>query len=156
MMWAVPEHHELSMSRKDGSGLRHFGIAFLLAVLLYVVLYKVIEHRRLAKGPWVVTFISQTNAQPELLIRQDALKIREFRVRFTHGESLKGGSETVRFDTARAVPFEVPFGQCIFLDTSFLPGTVTLRCFDHELELLPRGIVADHKLNPWSNGSLSL
>ena len=51
------------------------------------------------------------------------------------------------------VPYEVPFGQCIFMDTTFLPGTLTFRMFGHELELLPRTLVVDHQEQPWRSGT---
>ncbi|HWI58463.1 MAG TPA: hypothetical protein VNZ22_14660, partial [Bacillota bacterium] len=56
---------------------------------------------------------------------------------------------TLQFDQARDVPFTVPFGSCIFMDTTFLPGTVTLRLFSHEIELLPRTLIIDHQEHPW-------
>jgi hypothetical protein len=33
-----------------------------------------------------------------------------------------------------------------------LPGTVTLRLFGHEIELLPRVLIIDRKEHPWKAG----
>jgi len=51
------------------------------------------------------------------------------------------------------VPYEVPFGTCVFMDTTFLPGTVTLRLYGHEIELLPRVLVIDQQEHPWISDS---
>ena len=40
----------------------------------------------------------------------------------------------------------------IFQDPTFLPGTVTLRQFGHEIELLPRVLIIDKKEIPWRAG----
>jgi hypothetical protein len=139
---------------KDRSGLRHFFIAFLLAILLYVVAFHWIEHRRGAKGPWVVSFISESGQPPSLLINQHALGITNVSVVFENART-NAFSETIRFESARSVPFLVPFGECIFLDSTFLPGTVTLRCFGHEIELIPRVLIVDHKAHAWTTARVA-
>jgi hypothetical protein len=53
------------------------------------------------------------------------------------------------FREPKLVPYEVPFGQCVFMDTTFLPGTLTLQLFGHEIELLPRVLVVDRQEHPW-------
>ena len=47
------------------------------------------------------------------------------------------------------MPYEVPFGNCVFMDTTFLPGTITFQLFGHEIELLPRVLVIDRQEHPW-------
>jgi hypothetical protein len=39
------------------------------------------------------------------------------------------------------------------MDTTFLPGTVTLQVFNHEIELLPRVLVIDGQEHPWLSES---
>ena len=51
------------------------------------------------------------------------------------------------------MPYEVPFGNCVFMDTTFLPGTVTLQLFGHEIELLPRVLVIDRQEHSWRPGN---
>jgi hypothetical protein len=46
----------------------------------------------------------------------------------------------------------VPFGKCVFLDTTFLPGTVVLDLFGHEVQLLPRVLTIDHVEHAWHSG----
>jgi hypothetical protein len=38
------------------------------------------------------------------------------------------------------------------MDTTFLPGTLTLRAFGHEIEFLPRVMIIDHEEHPWKPG----
>jgi hypothetical protein len=69
------------------------------------------------------------------------------------GTNLPGlpAAVVVRFDgpSRRAAP---PFGSVKFLDTTVLPGTVTLDLFGHEVELLPRTLIVDKREHPWSSG----
>ncbi len=57
---------------------------------------------------------------------------------------------TLVFDQPREVPFDVPFGKCIFMDATRLPGTVTLVLFGHEIELRPRTLTLDEKDYNWA------
>ena len=139
--------------RSEGAA-RHFIFAFLLAVVGYAVVYHVIEHHRVRKGPWRVTFQKAGTAPPELLISQPSLHIEDVRL-ILPAESAgpTNLNRTLVFDQPRAVPYEVPFGQCVFMDTTFLPGTLTFRMSGHEIELLPRVLVLDRQEVPWASGS---
>ena len=46
----------------------------------------------------------------------------------------------------------VPFGHVIYLDTTFLPGSVVFGLFGHEIQLLPRVLIVDRKELPWRPG----
>src|ERR1035438_8148101 len=129
---------------------KHLILAFLLALLGYIVFYQAIEHRRTRKGPWRVTFTRTAAGAPVILIDQPKLAITNVQLSFA-GEFLPATNRTVTliFDQPRPVPYAVPFGNCIFMDTTFLPGTVTLQLFGHEIELLPRVLVLDHEEHPW-------
>jgi hypothetical protein len=135
---------------KQLGDLRHFLIAFLLALVLYTGAYFFIEHRRVARQPWSITFEQSSNA-PALVIAQPDLRIQT-RIAFD-GLPLSSNQpeQVIVFKQPRAVPFDVPFGKCIFLDTTFLPGTVTLQCFGHELEMIPRVLIIDHREISWTN-----
>lgn len=152
------------MSRYKGrvklkkEGLRVFATAFAIAVVGYVLLFYVIERRRPQRGPWTVTFDAKTNGVASLVINQHRLGITNVQVSlFLTNAVLTEVAEDVRFDFARQVPFALPFGRCLFLDTTFLPGTVTLQLGQHELELLPRVLIIDHKEHVWrSNAKIDL
>ena len=134
--------------------LKHFGYAFLIAVVGYVVLYNLIERARIRRTPWEITF-TQTNGTPALIVRQDQLAAESRTVIF-RGANLASWAaqkpERILFDQARPVPFPVPFGQCIFLDTTFLPGTVVFELFGHTVEFMPRALIIDNQPHEWDSG----
>ena len=130
--------------------LQHTLVAFGIALLVYVTFYTAIEHRRTRAGPWQVTFTHGTASARAIIINQPALGITNVQISFVgESNSLPEAGRTLQFGDARAVPFEVPFGKCVFLDTTFLPGTVALNLFGHELQLLPRVLTIDHTEHPW-------
>lgn len=135
---------------KPDNPLKHFVLAFLLALLCYAVSYRAIEHRRVRKGPWQVTFTNLVAGVPEIVVNQPALAITNARLIFP-GQAFPSSAVlgTLAFSQPRPVPYDVPFGKCIFMDTTFLPGTLTLNLFGHEIELLPRVLMIDHEEHPW-------
>jgi len=136
--------------KSDGL-LRHALVAFLLAAAVYALIYSVIEHSRTRKGPWTVAFTTK-GSSPALVVNQAKLGLTNAVILFS---SLPAPTNTATlvFSSPRPVPFEVPFGQCIFMDSTFLPGTLTFQLFGHELELLPRVLIIDHEEHPWVSGS---
>ncbi len=57
------------------------------------------------------------------------------------------------FAQPRPVPYPVPFGTCVFMDTTFLPGTVSFtNIFGHDIELLPRVLIIDRQEHAWKSG----
>ncbi|HTL56735.1 MAG TPA: hypothetical protein VL361_13720 [Candidatus Limnocylindrales bacterium] len=146
---------------KSDGPLKHFALALFLAVACYALFYPTIEHRRTRKGPWEVTFTSLTESNasiPVVIINEPKLAITNVQILFLE-EKLPPTQLPIKlvFSEAKAVPFEVPFGKCIFMDTTFLPGTLTLRLFNHEVELLPRVLITDQREHPWlSNNSITV
>lgn len=139
---------------KSDGPLKHFILAFLLAVICYAFFYHTIEHRRTRKGPWEITFTNDANRNAALVINQPKLAITNAQIAFSDRPvAASFDPATLLFSEPRPVPFEVPFGKCIFMDTTFLPGTVTMRLFDHEIELLPRVLVIDRQEHPWLSDS---
>ena len=133
---------------------KHLILAFLLALVGYAVFYQAIEYRRTRKGPWRVTFTRNAAGAPMILIDQPKLAITNVQLNFA-GEPLPATNRPVIliFDQPRPVPYAVPFGDCVFMDTTFLPGTVTFHLFGHEIELLPRVLVLDREEHRWQSGA---
>ncbi|MBI5772796.1 MAG: hypothetical protein HZA89_03510 [Verrucomicrobia bacterium] len=127
--------------------LKHVALAFLMAVTLYVVAYGCDRHLRLRRGPWQVSFTAETNGTPAVIIRHAKLGVEEFKIIFA-GEQLPASFRpaTVVFDTPAKPP---PFGQWVFDDLMWLPGTVTLNLFGHGVQLLPRTLTVDVKEHAW-------
>ncbi len=128
---------------------KHFALAFLLALAAYVLVFWAIEHRRTRKGPWQVTFTTATTGVPALVVNQPWLGITNVQIHFLAQPALTNRAVTLSFREPRPVPYALPFGQCVFMDTTFLPGTVTMQLFNHEVELLPRVLTIDHQEHPW-------
>ena len=139
--------------KADGA-FRHILLALVLAVICYAFFYRNIENRRIRKGPWQVTFTANTNQEALLVINQSKLAITNVQICFS-GQPLPASnvSTTMVFNVPQPVPYEVPFGKCLFMDTTFLPGTVTFSLFGHEVELLGRVLVIDRQEHPWVSES---
>jgi hypothetical protein len=138
-----------SAMRDDGI-LKHLALAMVIAIVFYVAGFSWLEHRRLVGGPWEVTFRTDAAGKPSLLIDQPHLGISET-VLFAAGQTQRTNlSRMVRFTQGTT---ELPFGEMIYQDPTFLPGTVTMRLFGHQIELLPRVLTIDKKPYPWKAGS---
>jgi hypothetical protein len=139
---------------KPDGALKHFVLAFLLAAICYAFFYSKIENRRTRKGPWEITFTNDAAGNPSLVINEPKLAITNAQITFTNQRlTVPLSPATMVFQQPRPVPYAVPFGKCVFMDTTFLPGTVTLEVFNHQLELLPRVLVIDRQEHPWLSES---
>ena len=136
---------------KSDNLFRHLAIPFGIAVLVYIVFYAGIEDRRTRKGPWQVTFTNDASGAPALLIDQTNLALTNVLITFP-GETNRAPSTSLVFRQPQPVPYEMPFGQCVFMDTTFLPGTIVFDLFGHEIQLIPRVLTIDKKEIPWQSG----
>jgi hypothetical protein len=133
---------------KRGSLALQVILLFVACVAGYAVVFKWIEHRRVANGPWTVTFANDSG-HPVLEVNQPALKLQRVRIVFSNAPGATNASQTIQFSRARKVPFDLPFGQCVFQDPLFQPGTVAMKVFGHEVQLMPRALTIDGKERPW-------
>ncbi len=130
--------------------LKHVALVGIIAVVGYFSLYALDSHLRVRKGPWVVTFAAETNGTPFILVNQPALGVRDVKVRFNGVQSpLTNAPVTVRFTEPETQP---AFGELRFQDATYLPGTVTLLVFNHEVEFIQRGLALDRKEHAWQPG----
>jgi hypothetical protein len=134
--------------------LRHVLIAFGIAVALYAVFYSAIEHRRVRQGPWHVTFTTNAAGAPALVINQPALAITNVQIEFPGRPVPAEPGAILRFDQPRQFPYDVPYGKVVFMDTTFLPGSVVFNLFGHEIELLPRTLIIDQEEHAWQSHSV--
>jgi hypothetical protein len=139
----------------SGGLFKHLAVAFVIALALYVFAYHAIEHRRNRNGPWRIAFTNDPAGRPTLQINQPALGLTNLLLVF-EGEQLSPTNtlDSLVFDIPKPVPYPVPFGRCLFMDTTFLPGTLTFQMFGHELELLPRVMILDHEERKWISGEI--
>ncbi len=132
---------------------RVFAIPALLALVGYVVFYACDARLRVTNGPWEVEFLQDTNGTPSLRINQERLGIHDVEIRFVGeqaGADLPSVPTRIRFDQPN---LPVPFGRTAFDDLMFLPGTVVLHCFGHEVQLVPRTLYLDRTGIDWTNGA---
>ncbi len=133
-------------------------VLFGVALIFYILTYTVIEGRRNRKGPWQVTFTRDVIGEAALSIDQPALGITNAGIVFRgNAVPVNFTGSVLRFGEPRPVPYDLPFGQCAFMDTTFLPGTIVFsNVFGHEIQLLPRVLTIDKREYPWRNGATYL
>jgi len=131
--------------------LKHIALAFGIAVVVYVCAYALDRHLRLRNGPWRVTFQTESNGTPAIAISQARLGVSDLRIIFP-GENLGSNAlpSTIVFDAPAKI---APWGEVIFDDLMYLPGTVTFNLFGHEIELLPRVLIVDRREHSWAVAS---
>jgi len=122
---------------------------FFGAVVFYFASFYGVEFLRHRRGPWELDFRKGAQGSPEVVIAQPMLGVRDVKLVF-HGDVMTSDAAAVRFDRVERVP---AFGQLIFHDLTFLPGVLTFDFFGHEIELLPRVLVANKKEITWRSGA---
>ena len=129
---------------------RHLLITFLAALVLYIVGYWFIESRRTVDAPWQAAFTVDADHRLTLEISEQSLNlgpvVLQFAAPVTNGPMPR---TEVAFNQPRPVPFAVPVGQCIFQDTTFLPGTVVLHVGGVDIQMLPRALTIVCNEFPW-------
>lgn len=124
---------------------------FVLAVVFYALAWTWMKSRQTGKGPWQVTFTTNSVGVPQMIIAQPALGISNVVVRF-EGEQLTptNGTGSVAFNKPR---METPFGRVVYDDLMFQPGSVAVDVFGHVVEMIPRNLGLNGKTNHWQSGS---
>jgi hypothetical protein len=134
---------------------KHFLLPLVFALAGYAFFYHFIESRRTRNGPWQLTFATNAGGAPEMIVNQQKLGVANKRINFTgQGSGSSSLPVTLEFSQPRPVPYDVPFGKCVFVDSTFLPGTLTLEMFGHEVELLPRVLIIDHQEHAWRTNEI--
>ena len=136
---------------QSGFSARSITIFFVGVLLLYLGAFYGCEHVRARKGPWEVQFITDATGRPSVVVYQPKLGISAVEILFSDEQvTTTNLSERVAFRR----PFTpTPFGKEIYEDLTFLPGVVTFDFFGHEIELLPRVLIANKKEIPWRSDS---
>jgi hypothetical protein len=123
---------------------------FIFCLFAYVTFYGGCEIIRRKHGPWELTFRRETNGTPVLSITQRKMGLTNVTVSFP-GETTKIAEEFRVYMLPNTN--STPFGPTIFQDGTVLPGTITLDCFGHEIELLPRTMLVNRHEVGWFNGT---
>ena len=133
---------------KSGFTAKSIVLLFFAVLGLYLVVFFGIERARQHKGPWEVDFQTNPEGSPQLIVSQAKLGLSDVKI-VVHGENISNTTGRVSFDHVKR---PVPFGKVIYEDLTFLPGVVTFDLFGHEIELLPRALIANKKQVAWKSG----
>ena len=117
----------------------------------YIAIFSWMEHNRRKNGPWEITFTTVNNS-PALLLSHTKLNLTNVTIVFLGSVAPTNLPQTICFQHGRVAPFDLPMGKCVFLDTLYLPGTVTIQAFGHEIQMLPRTLSLDRVEHPWLSG----
>ena len=125
---------------------------FVAALLVYIIVFASLQSCRTTKGPWRVVFMSDNSGAPGILVTHPKLNISE-RILFTDQKIAQSNlvREIIFADPTQT---NVPFGEVVFQDLTFLPGTVTLNLFGHEIEMIPRALTVDKQEHAWKKGDV--
>jgi hypothetical protein len=124
-----------------------FVVAAVSALVIYVVSFSWIQHRREMKGPWELQFNTDNRGVPSLIISQPVLNISNVTISFPEQHiEVTNLSEKIILD--RPI-LKAPFGEVVFQDATFLPGTITYNFFGHGVELMPRVLIVDDLEISW-------
>lgn len=132
---------------------KHFLLAFVIALVGYITFYSFIEHHCVRRGPWQITFASDAAGVPVFLINQPGLGVSNVVIAFQNIKSSSSRPLTLSYSQPQATPFTLPFGQCVFMDLTSLPGTLVFEMFGHEIQLLPRVLTIDQREYPWASNT---
>ena len=129
---------------------KHFALAFAFAALIYLVAFYGVEYLRTRKGGWQLEFRADEHGSAAVRVDQPYLSISNVQLQFpgSHVDHTNWHA-TLRFDQPLT---NIPFGQVVYLDTTFLPGAIVMSLFGHEVQLLPRVLLVDHREIPWRSG----
>lgn len=128
-----------------------FLLVGLVTLIGYAAVFAWVENNRRKNGPWEITFTRLDNS-PALLVNHAKLGLTNITIVFLDAIAPANLPATIRFEHGRVAPFDLPFGKCVFLDTLFLPGTVTVKVFGHEIQAMPRTMTIDHIEHAWLPG----
>jgi hypothetical protein len=139
--------------KEKDSFIRIAAIAAAIAAVFYLVFFNWMQNRHTSKGPWEITFITDSNGTPSLAINQSKLQLSH-RIIFNNAKLPQTNmQQKVLFDEAVK---DIPFGKMQFQDPTFLPGNVTMEQFGHQVQLLPRVLKVDKQEHAWTEPDLHL
>jgi hypothetical protein len=138
-------------SKPATSFLKQTLVVFAGVALIYGAVFYLIEYRRNFRGGWQVEFAADASGVPSITITQPTLSISNVSVVF-HGETA-GWSNAVRSMVFNQPNTNLPFGGVIFIDTTFLPGSIVFEFFGHEVDLFPNQLMLNRKAAGWPSGA---
>jgi len=130
---------------------KQIAAVFIAALIGYLAVFYFIEHQRRKDGPWQVTFTS-TDGLPAIVVNHPKSQLSNITIAFVGASVPTNLPQTVPFEHGRPAPFDLPFGQCVFIDALYMPGTAACAMFGHEIQFMPRVLTIDKVERPWRSG----
>jgi hypothetical protein len=135
---------------KSGVTPKSIVLLFPVVLVAYLLVFYGLEHLRHRKGPWDAEFRVNAKGVPTVTVAQPDAGLKNVSLVY-HGETTTNEPGRISFDRVKQPS---PVGRVIYEDLTFFPGVVTLDLFGHEVELLPRTLIANKKGIPWKSGAV--
>jgi hypothetical protein len=124
-------------------------VAFAIIAVLYLAMFYGLEFWKHRQGPWEISFNSDAEGNPGIVIYEPKLNISSVELLFP-------GEKTAVTNLAQRVAFDLPekklpFGKILYEDLTTLPGVITLDLFGHIIEIFPRALLIDKKEYEWKS-----
>jgi hypothetical protein len=134
--------------------LRKFFSVFIATLFLYVTVYGGCEAYRRRNGAWQLTFDKLPDGTPQLRIDHPRiLGASPVSLNFPGEVAPRVTNGPITYVYSRPDTNSTPFGPILFLDTSTLPGNITLNAFGHVVEMVPRTLFVNLHEVPWTPGT---
>ena len=125
---------------------------FFAALIGYLAVFYFVEYQRRKDGPWQATFTS-VDGLPTIIVNHPKSQLTNISITFVGATTpVTNMPQTVAFEHGRPAPFDLPFGECVFIDAIYMPGTAVCEMFGHQIQLMPRVLTIDKIEHPWSSG----
>ncbi len=132
---------------------RFFGV-FLATLFLYVTIYGGCQAYRVRSGAWHLTFDTLKDGTPQLRIEHPRiLSAGPLSIDFPGESAPRVTNGPITWIYSRPDTNVTPFGPIVFLDTTQLPGTISINAFGHALEMVTRTLSVDFTEIPWTSGT---
>jgi hypothetical protein len=134
--------------------LRKFFGVFIGTLFLYVTIYGGCQAYRVRSGAWHLTFDRLPDGTPQLRIdHPKILPDGPLALSFPGESAPRVTNGPITWVYTKPDTNTTPFGPIAFLDTTQLPGTISLVAFGHAVEMVPRTLFVDFQEVPWSSGT---
>jgi hypothetical protein len=134
--------------------LRKFFGVFIGTLFLYVTIYGGCQAYRVRSGAWQLTFDRLPDGTPQLRIDHPRiLPSGPLALSFPGENAPRVTNGPITWVYSRPDTNSTPFGPIAFLDTTQLPGTISIIAFGHAVEMVPRTLSVDFAEVPWISGT---
>ena len=117
-------------------------ITLLVVIAAFIFIIKPIRER----SPWNIKF-EISDGIPSIYISNNTPMVPATKIIFSNEKINRDLSENIAFEKHNIN--KIPFGEITFTDVTLFPGRITLKLFNHEIDILPRALIIDKKEYKW-------